>query len=146
MTPNLHESHSSLWRVFLTAYTTITEKIERDLAAADLPPLTWYDVLWTLEQAPDHRLRLHELAEKILLSRSNLTRLLDRLEAAGLLCRERCPNDRRGAYAVLTDAGMTMRQRMWPLYAEGIAKYFTAHLSPKEVTIMHQALERVLKG
>lgn len=74
--------------------------------------MDWYDVLLTLKGAPDHCLRLSELAEKALLSRSNLTHLVGRLEKARLLYRERCPNDRRGTYAVLADAGLEMQQQM----------------------------------
>src|SRR3712207_2736179 len=86
------------WRAFLRAHAAAVGRIERDLAA-DEPdlPLTWYDVLVALVGAPDHRLRLRDLADQALLSRSGLTRLVDRLERAGLLRREPDPSDRRGA-------------------------------------------------
>ena len=76
--------------------------IEQDLAAAELPPLAWHDVLAALDATPEGRMRIHELAEAIVFSRSGLSRLLDRLEREELLRRERSSNDRRGAYAVLT--------------------------------------------
>ncbi|MEG3843954.1 MarR family transcriptional regulator [Microcoleus sp. herbarium14] len=66
-----------------------------------------------LKEAPEYRVRLSDLAQKVLLSRSNLTHLVDRLEKAGLLYPERCPSDRRGIYAVLTEAGLEMQQKMW---------------------------------
>ena len=69
-------------------------------------PLGWYDVLLQLAEAPDHRLRMAELAERVLLSRSGLTRLVDRLAAEGLVTREPFPGDARGLYTVLTDAGL----------------------------------------
>jgi DNA-binding MarR family transcriptional regulator len=140
----LAEAPSRTWRLFVVAHARIVEQIEQDLAAAGLPPLAWYDVLWTLEQAPEHELRLHELAEQVLLSRSNITRLSDRLEAAGLICRRRCPKDRRGAYAVLTEVGLAMRSRMWQVYAAGIQRYFAAHLSESELATISAGFERVL--
>ena len=74
-----------------------------------LPPLGWYDVLWGLERTPERRLRMSELADQVVLSRSNLTRLVDWLEEEGLVARERSAEDSRGAYAVLTDKGQEMR-------------------------------------
>ncbi len=135
---------NSTWRLFLTAHVKLLDRLEKTLIAADLPPLEWYDVLFTLKEAPNHRLRLSEVADKVLLSRSNLTRLVDRLEAAGLLRRERCPVDRRGAFAVLTEAGLAMQERMWTLYAEGIATHFGSALSPEECRVMQQAFARML--
>ena len=140
----LDNLRNSTWRLFLTAHVKLLDRIEAKLMKADLPSLEWYDVLFTLKEASDHRLRLSELADKVLLSRSNLTRLVDRLETAGLLRRERCPSDRRGAFAVLTDAGLTMQQQMWTVYEKGIAEYFGSCLSTAEIQMMQQALTRML--
>lgn len=140
----LDEARCAAWRIFLKTHAKAIELIERELAEADLPPLSWYDVLWTLEQAPERRLRMHEIANAIVLSRSNLTRLVDRLEAADLLCRESCPSDRRGAFAALTDKGLALRQRMWPVYSQAIAKYFAQYLSDAEVMTLTQVLKRML--
>ncbi len=134
----------STWRLFLTAHLKLLDRIEAKLTETDLPPLEWYDVLLTLKEAPNCRLRLSEVADKVLISRSNLTRLIDRLEAAGLLKRERCPSDRRGAFAVLTDAGLAMQQQMWTVYAKGITEYFGSHLSTEESQTMQQAFARML--
>ncbi len=140
----LDEPSSRMWKLFLTTYVTVTEQIERDLEAAGLPPLAWYSVLWALERSPNHELRLHELAKEVLLSRSNITRLIDRLEEANLLCRRRCPKDRRGAYAVLTAEGLAMRQKMWEVYSQGIAQYFANHLNANEVNTLTQVFSRLL--
>jgi DNA-binding MarR family transcriptional regulator len=140
----LDKMRNSTWRLFLTAKIQAVEKIQEKLSAADLPPLEWYDVLLELKEAPDRRLRLSELAERVLLSRSNLTRLLDRLENNGLLQRQRCPSDRRGAFAVLTEAGAAMQEKMWAVYSEGIAEYFGDLLSDEEVEVMQQALKKIL--
>src|SRR5688572_18651438 len=132
------------WRAFLRAHAAAVGRIERDLAASEPDlPLTWYDVLVALVGAPEHRLRLRELAREVLLSRSGLTRLVDRLEAAGLLRREPDPTDRRGAFAVLTDEGYEALRRTWPLYARGIEEHFARHLERDEATILAQALQRV---
>lgn len=144
MSETLDESRSRMWRLFRTTYVTVTEQIEKDLEQAGLPPLLWYSVLWTLERTPDQEMRLHELAEEVFLSRSNITRLIDRLEAAGLLCRKRCSMDRRGAYAALTEDGLAMRKKMWAVYSEGIAKYFTNHLNEEEVQVLDAVFDRAL--
>ena len=90
------DPRSRAWRLFLVAHAVLLERIESQLRRAGLPPLAWYDVLWELEKATDRKLRMHELATRIVLSRSNLTRLADRLESAKLICRGKCANDRRG--------------------------------------------------
>src|SRR5262245_18253456 len=103
------------WALLLAAHATLVEKIEAALAEAGLPPLAWYDVLWELEKAEVGKLRMHELARRIVLSRSNLTRLADRLESAGLIAREDTPSDRRGYHCAITRAGLAMRKKMWPV-------------------------------
>ena len=134
------------WSCFLAAHATLVERVEGALAAAGLPPLAWYDVLWELEKAEGGRLRMHELAQAVVLSRSNLTRLVDRLEAAGLTTRERCADDRRGYFAATTAAGREMRRKMWPVYRQQIETLFAAHLSAKEAQALSALLVRILKA
>ena len=112
------------WRAFLNAHALATKRINRDLAEAGLPDLTWYDVLWTLHRADGRRLRIRELADAVVLSSTGMTRFVDRLEAAGLVRREAVPGDRRGAYAVITREGIDLLRKMWPIYARGIATCF----------------------
>lgn len=142
----LDDLRNSAWRLFLTAHVKLLDRIEIQLKEAELPPLEWYDVLYTLKQAPDYRLRLSEIADKVLLSRSNLTRLIDRIEAAGLLRRERCLSDRRGAFAVLTEAGLVMQQQMWEIYSAGIAEFFGTPLSDAEISVLKQAFSRLIEA
>lgn len=137
---------SRAWPVFLATHSRLTERIEDALARAKLPPLAWYDVLWELEKAPDQRLRMHQLAERIVLSRSHLTRLADRLEVAGLLRREPCPDDRRGSFCVITKAGLDTRKTMWPVYGEQIEALFTRHLNAAEAKVLVQAMTRMLQA
>ncbi|HLO50907.1 MAG TPA: MarR family transcriptional regulator [Kamptonema sp.] len=144
MTQKLDYMRNATWRLFLTVQIQVIERIQEQLSAADLPPLEWYDVLWALQETPDRRLRLSELADRVLLSRSNLTRLLDRLEKNELLYREPCPTDRRGTFAVLTEAGAAMQKQMWAIYSEGIAEYFGDRLSDEEVKVMQQGFKKIL--
>jgi len=134
------------WALFLTAHALLIERIETRLAQEGLPSLAWYDVLWALERSEGGRLRLSELAERTVLSRSNTTRLVDRLVAAGLASRSPSDEDGRGAYAVLTAAGRAMRARMWPAYQAEIKARFEAHLKPAEVRAMHAALRRIVSA
>jgi DNA-binding MarR family transcriptional regulator len=143
-TAGLEGTRGEAWRSFITAYAVVMEQIERELAEAGLPPLGWYDVLLELSVAPDRRLRMHELARAVVLSRSGLTRLVDRLEKAGLLRREPDLVDRRGSFAVLTAEVAAMRERMWPVYARGIAEHFGEHLDDREAKTLTRASKRVI--
>ena len=131
------------WRAFLRAHAAAVARIERDLQRDGLTPLSWYDVLIELLYAPDNRLRLSELAEAVALSRSGLTRLVDRLEQAGLLRREPHPHDRRGAYAVLTEAGWEAVAATRPAYLQAVAACFALHLTDDETAVLTAALTRV---
>jgi DNA-binding MarR family transcriptional regulator len=138
----LTNSQLEAWRSLLRGQALLIEEVERRLAAADLPPLGWYDVLTELDKAGG-RLRIHELADAVILSRSGLTRLLDRLESASLLRREPCEDDRRGSYAVITPEGRQMLARMWPVYERCLAEHFAPQLDSGDARAIRSALERV---
>jgi DNA-binding MarR family transcriptional regulator len=138
------ESTRSAWPLFVTSHAAVVARIESELAAAGLPELAWYDVLWAIERAPLQRVRLHELADELVFSRSNLTRLVDRIEDAGLVKRARAEDDRRGYYAVITPAGLMLRKKMWPIYSKAIETYFDGHLTRAENTTIRTVLRRVL--
>lgn len=142
----LSEIHLAAWRAFLKAHATVVDRIDHDLAAEQRLSLSSYDVLIELYEAPDRRLRMHELAQRIVLSRSGLTRLVDRLETEGLLIRDRCGTDRRGAYAVITEQGIAALRKAWPIYAQGISRYFAQWLTQEEAQIFVAALERLLRA
>ncbi len=144
MKEKVDEFHLAAWRALLNAHAAVIDLIERELAEAGRLPLSSYDVLLTLLEAPDHRLRMHEVADAVVLSRSGLTRRIDRLEEQGLLVRERSSSDRRGAYAVLTAEGQRALRQAWPIYARGIQQHFASLLSDTEVRTLTEALERVL--
>ena len=143
--PQIDEPHLAAWRVFLRAHATVIDAIERDLMAAGVAALSSYDVLIELLEAPQRRLRMAELARRVVLSRSGLTRLVDRLEDDGLLTREGATEDRRGAYAVLTDAGYQTVRRAWPVYARSIQTHFAARLSQEEAATLTVLLERMTR-
>jgi DNA-binding MarR family transcriptional regulator len=141
----LSAEHLEAWRAFLKAHAAVTWRIEEDLGRErDALPLAWYDVLIALERSAQRRLRMFELADAVVLSRTNLTRRVDRLAVAGLLRREPAATDRRGAFAVITDAGRDALRRTWPLYAGSIASRFARHMSAEEAGVLRTVLERVL--
>ena len=134
----------SAWRLLLEAHATVTELLEDELVAERRLPLSRYDVLLNLAEAPDSRLRMQELSASVLLSKSGLSRLVDRMVEAGLVRRERCEDDRRGWFAVLTDQGRSALRRAAPVHLRGIEEHFTRHLEPEEVEAMTAALKRVV--
>lgn len=143
MASELDDDTLAGWRAFLGAHALIVRRIERDLAAAGLPPLGWYDVLWALREAPEGRLRINALADEVvILSRTGLVRMVDRIEKAGLLRREAVPGDRRGSYAVVTKEGVQMLRRMWPVYRAAVAEHFGPHASAG----LRRSLERMAES
>jgi DNA-binding MarR family transcriptional regulator len=143
MKPNLPEGHLAAWRRFYPSFWRIHAAIEADLTAAGLPSLSWYDALYELYVAPGRHLRMNELARHALLSRSGLTRLVDKLEQEKLIERKSCPEDGRVQHAQLTEKGVEVLRRIWPVYRAGIAKYFAAHLSDAEAAQIEKSLGKV---
>ncbi len=146
MTQKISEPHLSAWRNLITFHAGAIDAIDRALIAAKCIPLHWYDVLIELFEADEQRLRMHELANKVVLSRSGLTRLVDRLEDASLITRQPDPQDRRGFYAELTEAGTQALRDAWPVYAGAITENFAKYLSEEEANILASAFARMLKG
>lgn len=138
------EPYLDAWRALLNAHAALLERVEDALSAAGLPPLSWYDVLWPLYRAPERTLRAGELAASVVtISRSGLTRLVDRIEAAGLLRRRPSADDRRGTEIVLTKKGAAMLRRMWPVYAAEIEHSFVDVLDTEEAAALRDSLVRV---
>ena len=138
----IDDERLAAWRALLNAHAATTRRVEAGLKSAGLPPLGWYDVLRPLYRAPERRLRMNELAQQAVLSRTGLVRLVDRIEAAGLLRREPVPEDGRGAYAAITDAGIDTLKRMWPVYARGIEHHFLEPVG-RDAAHLRRILERV---
>lgn len=131
------------WPVFLRAHAEIVAAVEQRLRDADLPSLIWYDVLWALEQAPDRTLRMSTLADAVVLSRSNLSHIVARLETQKLVIRRKSADDGRGAVAALTDKGAALRLAMWPTYRDAVATAFTQHLK-RDARALDAILHRLL--
>jgi DNA-binding MarR family transcriptional regulator len=130
------------WRAFLTAHALATRRISRDLHEAGLPDLSWYDLLWALYRQPERRLRVNQLAREVVLSPTATSRFIDRVESAGYVRREPDPADRRALRIVITDSGVDLLRRMWPIYARGIEAHFVAQLGSSTVRV-RAILERV---
>jgi DNA-binding MarR family transcriptional regulator len=142
MSRRVPEPYLSAWQAVLTAHASVVARVEEALEVADLPPLSWYDVLWAVRGAPGRRVRMAELAGRLTLSRGGLTKLADRLAVAGLLRRQPAEDDGRGLYAVLTDAGEDMLRRMWPVYARVLRETFVETISADEAAAIAAGLHR----
>ncbi len=131
------------WSHFLGAHALALRAIEARLAAGGQPPFAWYDVLWELQRAGG-RLRVGELGERLVVEPHNVTRLIDRLEAEGLLKRQRVAEDRRGVFAVLTEKGAALRKQMWTHYRGAILDVFGAALSAREADALTGTLKKII--
>ena len=134
------EPHLQAWRGLLNAHAALTNRIDAAFAEAELPPLTWYDVLWAVRKQEGRRARLSGLAGELTVSRGGMTKLVDRLERAGLLAREQCAEDRRGSYAVLTDEGEEMLRRMWRVYSGVLQDSVVDRLSSEQAKELGRSL------
>ena len=126
-----------LWRDFLRVHRRLLDVLEDELNEAHDLPLAWYDVLVNLDAAGGQS-RMSDLADSILLSRSGLTRLVDRMEAARLVQRRRSTDDRRGYNAVLSPAGARMLREAAPAHLAGVERHFTAHINDAEVRTLRR--------
>ena len=140
----LSTAELSTWRTFLRAHATVTRRLEAELVAEHELPLASYDVLVQLSEAPERRLRMTELADRVLLSRSGLTRLADRLERDGLLTRVACPSDARGTLAVLTDEGLHRLEMAWPSHRRSVAEHVTGRYTAEEIKVLGDLLDKLV--
>ena len=134
------------WGYLLRVHAEVIARVEAALAEQNEISLTWYDVLLSLENAPAKRLRMSELAKAIVLSRSALTRSVDKLEQQGYLRRERCEQDDRGAYATLTKRGERAIVRARPIYWAAVKKFFGSPLNASEIATLIGVLRKVREG
>jgi DNA-binding MarR family transcriptional regulator len=141
MASMLEPAEMRTWRAFLDAQASLLRRLGADLIKNQDITLAEYDVLVQLSFAPDGRLRMSELSERVRLSPSGLTRLVDRLVQGGLVKRGRCASDRRGSFAILTPAGKVRLRRASPVHLKGIHEHFSRHLSPAQLEAVAEALE-----
>lgn len=145
MANELDDSTLDAWRGLLFAYAKVIRRLEADMLEQHALPITWFDVLSRLSQSPDGRLRMHELEGVSLFTRSGLTRLADRLEAVGLVRRERSPEDRRGVYLVITAAGRAKIAEVWPDHTTSIQKHFGQYLDAGDAESLRAVTAKILE-
>jgi DNA-binding MarR family transcriptional regulator len=133
------------WGALLRVHAAVVPMLDKELQAARRLPLAWYDVLLELNSAPGRRLRMGDLGDRVTLSRTRVSRLVDELATAGLVTREANPDDRRSAYAVLTAQGRTALRGAAPVYLGGIRDHFADILSAQELRTITTALDRVIE-
>jgi DNA-binding MarR family transcriptional regulator len=140
----LSATEERAWRALVRAHTCLVKRLDAQLEAEHGLQLTSYEVLVRLTKADDGKLRMHDIASSVLLSRSGLTRLVDRLERDGLVHRCSCENDARGAYAVITDDGREKVAAARAAQVAGVRALFVAHYSESELELLGPLLERLL--
>jgi DNA-binding MarR family transcriptional regulator len=142
--PRLTNRELAVWRTFLRVHASLTRRLERDLLVEHDLPLASYDVLVQLAEAPQGRLRMTDLADRVLLSRSGLTRLVDRLVAERMAERQSCPSDARGTFAVITEAGRSRLRTAAATHLRGIHEYMISRLPAGEIDRLGGLLRRLL--
>ena len=138
------QNHLRMWRSFLKTHSTVVKYLERRMQEQHGLPMPWWDVLQQLAGGPEGRLRMSELAESVLLTRSGITRLLDRMIEAGLVVREPCPGDRRGYYAAITQQGRETIEKVGPDHSRDAWEVFLGHVSEEEASLLEKVFSRVL--
>jgi DNA-binding MarR family transcriptional regulator len=136
-------AHGDAWGALARTHAAITGRLQEALAAADFPPLPWYEVLATVAEAPDQRMKMGDLAEALVITRGGLTKLVDRLVKAGLLERTFCETDRRVSYATLLPAGVELLEEMRPIVRAELAAAFSARLSVEQAEQLREMLDSV---
>lgn len=132
------------WRGMLRTHRELIARLDAELMSAHQIGLSSYEVLMFLGDSERGRMRMSELAERLLLSRSGLTRLVDRLDAAGYVTREPCEDDGRGWFALITDAGREKLAASRATHLGGVRHHFLAHLDRSEQRAFGAAFEKVL--
>ena len=135
--------HREAWLALARAHAAITGRMQEALTAAGMPPLPWFEVLASIAEAPEQRLKMGELAEALVITRGGLTKLVDRLIKAGLLERTFCETDRRVSYATLLPAGAELLEEMRPVVSGELDVAFDGNLSDGEADVLRETLERL---
>jgi len=134
------------WAAFLAAHSVVLATLEAEIESERGLPLAWYEVLYRLQKSADGSLRMNELADSLVVSRSGVTRLIDRMAGGGLIERAECPTDRRGKLAVITPTGREALRAASPVHMRGIKEHFTDHLSAADARTLRRVFDRVLRA
>ena len=138
LTPNEQDA----WRAFLATSKLLFRQLDRDLQPFGLSGND-YEILVVLSEAPDHRLRMTDLADATAQSRSRLSHQITRMEAAGLVRRDTCPGDKRGLFAVLTGTGMATIERVAPYHVESVRRHFIDLLTPEQLDTLREGYAEI---
>jgi DNA-binding MarR family transcriptional regulator len=141
----LDQEEQRTWRTYMLATKLLWDQLEREVDQATDVPSAYYEVLVRLSEAPEHRLRMSDLADQSQSSRSRLSHSLARLEALGWIRREACESDRRGAYAALTDAGFRALEAAAPVHVEGVRTHLFDVLTTRQIKELRAISERILE-
>src|SRR3954454_5466156 len=143
MTQSRRELATSAWAALLRTHAAVVPQLDRTVQQKVGLPLSWYDVLLELAAAPDRKLRMTELGERVVLSRTRVSRIVDELVEAGLVRREENAEDKRSAYAALTAAGLARYREAAPHYLRAIEEQFAAGLTDAQLRCVSSALNRI---
>lgn len=135
--------HGEAWGALARTHAAVTQRLQEALSQGDYPPLPWYEVLATVAEAPEQRMRMGDLAEALVITRGGLTKLVDRLVKAGLLERTFCETDRRVSYATLCPAGRDLLAEMRPVIVGELELAFSANLTVEQANDLRDNLDRV---
>jgi DNA-binding MarR family transcriptional regulator len=141
----LSATELAAWDGFLRVHAHLVRELDYELEEACGLPLVSYEVLLRLENAPGHRMRMRDLADAAMLSRSGLTRLVDRLVRDGLIKRSSCSADARGAYSVLTPKGQRVLKEARPAHLAGVRRRFLDHFDEDELASLNTVWERLAR-
>lgn len=132
------------WSMLLRTHAAVVRTIEREVEDATGLPLSWYDVLLELNAADEGRLRMQELAARVVLSRTRVSRLVDEIARTGMVDKQPDPADGRAAFTVITERGRKELRAAAPVYLDRIRTNFASHLSQDQLRAIHDGLEQVL--
>jgi DNA-binding MarR family transcriptional regulator len=142
----LTDREQEVWRSFMTAFHGLNEQLVRQLQRDSGMPHTYYEILVALSEAPDRTLRMSELAGRRGSSRSRLSHAVARLEEAGWVCRQGCPTDKRGSYAVLTEKGFAALEAAAPGHVTEVREQLFDKLTPEQVEQLGEISKAILDG
>jgi DNA-binding MarR family transcriptional regulator len=120
------------WALLLRTYNKTIRSIKKDLKDKDHWPIEWYDILWAIERGEDQQLRMQEIGEKVDLEKYNVSRIVDKLVEEKLVTKINCDDDKRGAYAAITEKGLKVRSKMWETYRDSIQDHFGKKFTPDQ--------------
>lgn len=141
----LSKQVETAWVLLIRTQQVLLGKVEAALKEAGLPPLSWYDVLLEVSRDAESGLRQYEIAERVLLNKHNLSRLIDRLESDGLVKRQACDIDGRGNIVKITKKGIQLKQQMWPVYAKAIQELIAEPLTAPQVRSLAEIMSTLLE-